>query len=43
MNANAAVIEGEGARPIKKSMLWAGRVLSAVPILMLLLSASMKL
>ncbi|MCU1282110.1 MAG: rane protein [bacterium] len=43
MNANAAVIEGEGARPVKKSMLWAGRVVSAVPILMLLLSASMKL
>jgi hypothetical protein len=44
MNGNAAVIEaGEEAPPIKKSMLWAGRVVSAVPILMLLMSAMMKL
>lgn len=43
MDANAAVIEGEQARPTKRSMLWAGRVLSAVPILMLLMSAAMKL
>jgi len=43
MNANAAVIEGEGTRQRKRSIPWAGRVLSALPILMLLLSASMKL
>lgn len=44
MDTNAAVIEGdEVARPTKKSMLWAGRVLSGLPILMLLMSATMKL
>jgi DoxX-like family len=43
MDANAAVVERQQAHPTKKSILWAGRVLSAVPILMLLMSAAMKL
>jgi hypothetical protein len=43
MNANVAVIEGEEARPNKKSTVWIGRIVSALPILMLLMSAAMKL
>jgi len=43
MSSNAAVIDGEGAGRTKKWMLWTGRGLSALPILMLLMSASMKL
>jgi hypothetical protein len=46
MDTHAAAIAGLEAQPTKntsKAMLWAGRILSALPILMLLMSASMKL
>jgi DoxX-like protein len=44
MNANVAVMQGEeAARPSKKSVLWAGRIVSALPILALTMSAMMKL
>jgi hypothetical protein len=44
MNANVAVMQGEEpARPSKKSMVWAGRIVSALPILALGMSGFMKL
>jgi hypothetical protein len=44
MNAESAVLEGEeAARPSKKWMLWAGRVVSALPIFALVMSSIMKL
>lgn len=36
-------VAGEGGRPVKPAVLWAGRVLSALPVLVLLMSAGMKL
>jgi hypothetical protein len=32
-----------GSEPISKGMLWTGRIMSAIPVLMMLLSAVMKL
>ena len=44
MSENAAVMqEEETARPSKKSVLWAGRIVSALPILALAMSGFMKL
>jgi hypothetical protein len=44
MNGNVAVMQGEEAvRPSKKSVLWAGRIVSALPILALVMSGIMKL
>jgi hypothetical protein len=45
MNANVAVMQGEeeAARPSKKWMVWAGRIVSALPILALVMSGIMKL
>jgi DoxX-like family len=44
MNANVAVTQGEeAARQSKKSVLWAGRIVSALPILALAMSGIMKL
>jgi hypothetical protein len=41
--SNGHTQAGQGARPTKPWMLWTGRVLSALPILGLLMSAGMKL
>jgi hypothetical protein len=44
MSANAAVMQDEEtSRPTKKSLLWAGRIVSALPILALVMSGFMKL
>ena len=44
MSANVAVMQDEEtARPSKKSVLWAGRIVSALPILALGMSGIMKL
>jgi hypothetical protein len=44
MEANVAEMQvEETARPSRKSMLWAGRIVSAVPILALVMSGAMKL
>ncbi|HWE28574.1 MAG TPA: DoxX family protein [Polyangia bacterium] len=44
MNANVAEMQvEETARPSKKSVLWAGRIVSALPILALVMSGIMKL
>jgi DoxX-like family len=42
MNVNAASAESGTARVAKRSTLWAGRILTALPILLMLFSASMK-
>jgi hypothetical protein len=39
----SAVISQAVGAPPKKSMIWAGRIVSALPVLMLIVSASMKL
>ena len=39
---NTAIDYGTQAAPASKGMLWAGRVVSAVPVLLLLMSAVMK-
>lgn len=43
MSVNAASAESGTARVSKRSTLWVGRILTAVPILLMLFSASMKL
>ena len=44
MDANVAAMQDEEAvRPSKKSVLWAGRIVSALPILALVMSGIMKL
>jgi hypothetical protein len=44
MDANVAEMQvEETARPSKKSVLWAGRIVSALPILALVMSGIMKL
>ena len=42
-NVPALDREARAAAPVSKKMLWTGRVLSALPVLMLLFSAAMKL
>jgi hypothetical protein len=41
--ANGQPQAGQSGGPVKPWMLWTGRVLSALPVLMLLMSAGMKL
>jgi DoxX-like protein len=43
MSANDAVLDEVEVRPTKTWMVWGGRVLSAVPVLMMTMSAAMKL
>jgi hypothetical protein len=43
MSVTAEVVQDETPHSTKKWMIWTGRVLSALPILMLVFSASMKL
>ena len=43
MSANDAVLEDAEVRPTKTWMVWGGRVLTALPVLMMTMSAAMKL
>ena len=43
MSTNTALLQDRAAQPAKPWILWTGRALSTLPILMLLFSASMKL
>jgi hypothetical protein len=40
--SNAVLPAASATGPMSKKMLWAGRILSALPVLMLLMSAAMK-